>query len=141
MATIQRTVPRILAALALAVDAVVHGRLAGQYDAVTAAGAVSEGALFRAEAVAAALAALLVLLWRHRLGDVLAWGVALAGLAAVLLYRYVDVGAFGPLPDMYEPIWSADKITAAWSQAVAALALTVLLVRPAPNGGGWRRTG
>ncbi|WP_232248534.1 hypothetical protein [Streptacidiphilus rugosus] len=54
---------RIAAAAGLAVDAAVHARLAGQYDLVTAT--ISEGILFRAEAAAAALAVVLVLLWRH----------------------------------------------------------------------------
>ncbi|MDH6577856.1 hypothetical protein [Kitasatospora sp. MAP5-34] len=120
-----RGVLRVLAAAGLAVDAAVHARLAGQYDAVTAS--VSEGDLFRVEAAAASLAVLLVLLWRHRIGDAFAWLVAAGGLAALLLYRYVDVGAHGPLPDMYEPVWSTDKLTAVWAQAVAVLALTALL--------------
>ncbi|MFI6849322.1 hypothetical protein OG535_37285 [Kitasatospora sp. NBC_00085] len=119
---------RLLAAAGLAVDAAVHARLAGQYDAVTAD--ISQGTLFRAEAAAASLAVVLVLLWRHRVGDAFAWLTAAAGLAAILLYRYVDVGAHGPLPNMYEPIWSTDKTTAAWAQAVAVAALTVLLLRP-----------
>ncbi|WP_208615588.1 hypothetical protein [Streptomyces rubellomurinus] len=116
----------MVAAAGLAVDVAVHARLADQYDAVKAT--VSEGTLFRAEAAAASLAVLLVLLWRHRIGDAFAWLVAIAGLAALLLYRYVDVGAHGPLPNMYEPIWSTDKTTAAWAQTAAAGALTPLLL-------------
>ncbi|AUY47651.1 hypothetical protein [Streptomyces sp. CB01881] len=126
---------RLLAAAGLAVDAAVHARLAGQYDAVTAT--ISQGTLFRVEAAAASLAVLLVLLWRHRIGDAFAWLTAAAGLAAILLYRYVDVGALGPLPNMYEPIWSHDKTTSAWAQAVAVAALTVLLIRH----GRWRGPG
>ncbi|MFC1436279.1 hypothetical protein ACEZDB_37160 [Streptacidiphilus sp. N1-3] len=120
-----RTILRLLAALGLAVDAAVHARLAGQYDAVTAS--VSEGTLFRVEAGAAALAVVLVLAWRRLPGDLFALLTALAGLAAILVYRYVDVGAFGPLPDMYEPIWSTDKVWALAGQALAAVALLPLV--------------
>ena len=121
-----RTILRILAALGLAVDAGIHAKLAGQYDAVTAS--ISEGTLFRVEAGAAALAVVLVLAWRKRPGDLFAVLTALAGLAAILVYRYVDLGAFGPLPDMYEPIWSSDKTWALIGQAVAVLTLVPLLI-------------
>jgi hypothetical protein len=121
-----RIILRILAALGLAVDAGIHAKLAGQYDAISAS--ISEGTLFRVEAGAAALAVVLVLAWRKRPGDLFAALTALAGLAAILVYRYVDLGAFGPLPDMYEPIWSSDKTWALIGQAVAVLALVPLLV-------------
>ncbi|MFJ7281020.1 hypothetical protein [Kitasatospora sp. NPDC098663] len=127
--TLAHALLRLVAAAGLVVDTVIHARLAGHYDAV--AKTVSEGDLFRAEAGAAALAALLVLLWRRRAGDIFALAVAAAGLAAILLYRYADIGALGPLPDMYEPVWSTDKATAAWAQGIALLALAVLLIRPA----------
>ncbi|WP_254552170.1 hypothetical protein [Kitasatospora sp. MMS16-BH015] len=117
-----------MAAVGLAVDAGVHTHLAHRYDAVSAS--ISQGALFSIEAGAAALAVVLVLAWRRRIGDLFAWLVAVGGLAALLLYRYVDVGAHGPLPDMYEPIWFTDKSLTAWAQGAAALALTVLLVLP-----------
>ncbi|MFJ9606031.1 hypothetical protein ACIRS1_06685 [Kitasatospora sp. NPDC101176] len=116
---------RLVAAAGLAVDAAVHARLADQYDAVSAS--ISQGTLFRIEAGAAALAVLLVLLWRHRAGDLYALVVAAAGLAALLLYRYVDVGELGPLPNMYEPVWFTDKTLTAWAQAAAVLALATLL--------------
>ncbi|PYC70171.1 hypothetical protein C7C46_27580 [Streptomyces tateyamensis] len=125
--TITRALLRLVAATALAVDAAFHARLAEQYD--TVASTISEGDLFRAEAAAAALAAVLVLAWRRRVGDVFGLVVAAAGLAAILLYRYVDLGALGPLPDMYEPIWSPDKTVAALAQTIALAALLLLLVR------------
>jgi hypothetical protein len=126
-----RLILRIAAAAGLAVDAAVHARLAGQYDAVTAT--VSQGTLFRAEAAAAALGVVLVLIWRRRPGDLFAWLTALVGIAAILLYRYVDVGTLGPLPNMYEPIWSTDKIWALAGQILAVLALVPVLLQ--------RRTG
>ncbi|MCX4750421.1 hypothetical protein OG455_33765 [Kitasatospora sp. NBC_01287] len=124
---------RLLAAAGLAVDAAIHLHLADRYDPVSAS--ISQGTLFRAEGAAAGLAVLLVLFWRHRIGDAFAWLVAVAGLAALLLYRYVDVGAHGPLPNMYEPIWYADKTRVVWAQAIAAVALTPLLLRPRRRGG------
>ncbi|MFG2491616.1 hypothetical protein ACGFSD_11240 [Streptomyces caniferus] len=123
---IARGVARLLAAAGLALDAYVHARLAGRYDEVTAT--ISQGMLFRIEAALAALAALLVLVWRRPAADTFAWLVATGGLALLLLYTYVDIGAPGPLPDMYEPDWSADKRLAALAQAVAVLATVFLLL-------------
>ncbi|MGI5260949.1 hypothetical protein [Streptomyces angustmyceticus] len=123
---IVRDAARLLAAAGLALDASVHARLAGRYDAVTAA--IGQGMLFRVEAALAALAALFVLVWRRPAGDTFAWLVATGGLALLLLYTYADIGAPGPLPDMYEPQWSADKKLAALGQAVAVLATGFLLL-------------
>ncbi len=129
VATAARLLLRCAAAVGLAVDAAVHAKLAGQYDAVAAG--ISQGALFRIEAGAAALAVLLVLFWRRRAGDLFGWLTAAAGLAAILVYRYWNVGAFGPFPDMYEPVWFADKVWALLGQILAVLALTPLLLFPA----------
>ncbi|MGA5822900.1 hypothetical protein ACPC54_34190 [Kitasatospora sp. NPDC094028] len=117
---------RLVAVAGLAIDAAVHARLADRYDAI--GDSLSQGTLFRLESAAASLAALLVLLWRHRGGDVFAWSVAASALGALLLYRYVDVGAIGPLPNMYEPVWFAEKTLAAWAEGVATAALTALLL-------------
>ncbi|MFE5587015.1 hypothetical protein [Kitasatospora sp. NPDC056531] len=117
---------RLLAAAGLAVDAAVHARLADQYDAV--GDSITQGTLFRAEAAAASLAVVLLILWRHRSGDLFAWAVAASGLGALLLYHYVDVGALGPLPNMYEPFWFGDKTLAARAEGTAVVALTVLLL-------------
>ncbi|MEZ0089178.1 hypothetical protein [Streptacidiphilus sp. EB129] len=117
---------RVAAAAGLAVDAAVHASLAGRYDLVSAT--VSQGDLFRIEAGAAALAALLVLLWRRPVGDLFGWLTAGAGIAALLVYRYDDLGAFGPFPNMYEPIWYTDKVRALAGQALALVALTPLLI-------------
>ncbi|WP_327071106.1 hypothetical protein [Kitasatospora sp. NBC_01302] len=117
-----------MAAAGLAVDAAVHARPAGQYDTVSAT--VGEGDLFRAAAAAAVLSALLVLRRRRRPGDIVALLVAAAGLAAILVHRRTGIGAIGPLPNMYEPIWSSDKAAAAWAQGIAILALSVLVAWP-----------
>ena len=117
---------RLVAAAGLAYDAYAHFDLAGAFDANTAA--ISQGTLFRAEAVIAAIAALLVLLTRSRAAAALAVLVAGSALVAVLLYRYVDPGSLGPLPDMYEPTWYPEKTLSAVAEAAAFLAAGVLLL-------------
>ncbi|WP_308376596.1 hypothetical protein [Streptomyces sp. ISL-99] len=107
-------------------DAYVHAHLADRYDAVSAT--ISQGTLFRIEAALAALAALLVLVWRRAPADAFAWLVAAGGLAALLVYRYVDVGELGPLPNMYEPIWFSDKNIVVAAQALTIAAATGLLL-------------
>lgn len=117
---------RLLAAAGLAVDAYVHADLAGQYDPVKAT--ISQGDLFRIEAALSALAALLVLAWRRLPADVFGWLVAAGGFALIMIYRYVDVGKFGPIPDMYEPVWFTEKWVAAIAQLVTVAAAGVLIV-------------
>ncbi|MFF2846862.1 hypothetical protein ACFVT5_11070 [Streptomyces sp. NPDC058001] len=119
-------VTRIVAAAALAVDAYYHAHLAPQYDGVSAS--ISQGDLFRIEAALAALAALLVLVWRRLPADVYAWLVAAGGLALLLIYRYMDVGKLGPIPNMYEPSWYTEKWITAVAQAVAVVAMTALIL-------------
>lgn len=121
-----RAVARLLAAAGLTADAYFHVRLAERYDAVSAT--LSQGALFRIEAATAALAALLLLVRRHPLADAFAWTVAAGGLAALLLYRYVDIGELGPLPNMYEPAWFTDKNLVVIAQVLTLLATSVLLL-------------
>ncbi|MFF7158037.1 hypothetical protein ACIOC1_01565 [Streptomyces sp. NPDC088197] len=117
---------RLVAAAGLAVDAYVHAKLADQYDAVSAD--ISQGTLFRIEAGMASFAALLILVWRRPLSAALAWLVAAGGLFALMLYRYVNVGAHGPFPNMYEPVWFYDKKLAVWSQIVTIVMATGLLI-------------
>jgi hypothetical protein len=129
---------RLVAAAGLAYDAYVHFDLAGAFDTNTAV--ISQGTLFRTEAVIAAIVALLVLLTRSRAVAALAVLVAGSALAAVLLYRYVDLGPLGPLPDMYEPVWYPEKTLSAIAEAAAFLAAGMLLLlrtmmsrRPSPR--------
>jgi hypothetical protein len=121
-----RFAARLIGAAALAVDAYFHAKLADQYDLVQKS--ISEGDLFRIEAGLASLAALLLLIWHHPLSEGFAWLVAAGGLAAVLVYRYIDVGTLGPLPNMYEPLWFHDKRLSALSQLVALVMATFLLL-------------
>jgi hypothetical protein len=120
-----RLILRLIAAVGLAIDAGIHAKLAPQYDAVTAH--ISQGTLFRIEAGVASLAVVLVLAWRRRAGDLFGLLTAAAGLAALLVYRYVDVGTLGPLPNMYEPVWFTDKVWAVIGQAMAIVSLLALL--------------
>ena len=110
----------VVTAAGLAYDAKVHLHLAGGYDAI--GDTITQGALFRVEAVAALLAAVLVLVVDHRLAWATAAMTGLAGVAAVLLYRYVDVGAIGPIPNMYEPAWYPEKLNSLYAEAVVAVA-------------------
>jgi hypothetical protein len=130
-----RATHRLLAlvvAAGLGVDAYVHWHLAPGFDGVqgVASPHISQGGLFRLEAAMALIAMLLVLLTRHRLGAVVAFLIAAGGLGAVLVYGYVDVGGFGPLPDMYDPIWYPEKTISAMAEAVAAVGALALLILP-----------
>ena len=118
---------RLLTAAALAIDAYIHADLASAYDPVGAH--VSQGTLFRIEAGLSAFAALVIIVIAIRTTWA-ACAVILAGaLGALLLYRYVDVGALGPLPNMYEPVWFPEKTAAAFAEAAGTLtALAGLLI-------------
>lgn len=126
---------RILTTAALGVDAVIHFQLAPGYQAAAPDG-IGQGNLFITEAVAAVIAALYVLLRGSRPAWLLALAVAAGGLAALLLYRYVDLPAFGPFPAMYEPVWYPEKTLTAWAEAagvlLAAAALTLHRQIPLP---------
>lgn len=117
---------RLVTAAGLAYQSYVHFDLADTYDAV-ASDLVSQGDLFRVEAVSAALAAVLVLTIRRWWSALLAAAVAGGGFAAVVLYRYVDVGAVLGLPNMYEPKWYGEKTWSAVAEAVAALTALALV--------------
>ena len=111
---------RVLVAAGLAVSAYVHADLAPVYDGIRAS--ISQGDLFRIDAAAASLAALVVLVVGRRTGFALAFVVAASSLGAILLYRYVNVGPLGPLPNMYEPAWFTEKSIAAIAEAAATVA-------------------
>jgi hypothetical protein len=111
---------RVVTAVALLVDAVVHLQLASRYDA-NSAGALSQGDLFRMEAVAAVVAAALLVATTGWAAWLLAVAVAGSALGAVLLYGYADIGPVGPIPDMYERVWYGQKVVAAAAEAVGTL--------------------
>ncbi|AIA01196.1 hypothetical protein [Streptomyces noursei] len=129
--TVTRVLLQLVTAAALAVNAYVHADLASVYDRVGQQ--ISQGTLFRLEAAVASLAALLVLLFgRRRLVWAFAFLVSVSAVGAVLLYRYVNVGTLGPLPNMYEPVWWPSKSASAIAEAVGAVAALggLLITRP-----------
>jgi hypothetical protein len=108
-------------ALLLAIDAYVHLHDAHFYD-FAAAPTLSEGHLFRAQAVTAVVVAVALLVRPHPVVWAVAVLVAASAVGAVLLYTYVDVGALGPLPDLYEPTWAVPgKLASAVSEGLATL--------------------
>jgi hypothetical protein len=137
-----RAVLTVLVVVGLAVDAYVHFHLASAFKH-NKTSTLSETDLFRAEAVAAIVAALALLLRPRRYTAAFAFLVAAAGTVAVIVYRYVDIGAFGPIPNMYDPYWAPAEKT--WSlvaevvAALAALALLAMFYRPAGSVAATRR--
>jgi len=116
---------RVLVATAFGIDAFVHATNASIYDSPHG-GLVTEGSLFRAEAAVAGLVALLILVRASRSTWALGLGVAASALGAVVLYRYVDVGAIGPIPDLYEPTWHVPgKLLSAYAEGAAVLVSVV----------------
>ena len=112
---------RLATAAALAIDSYVHADLI-DLSAHNRSDGLSQGDLFRIEAAVSALAALLVLglPWARRLVWALAFVVAASALAGVMIYASYDLGAIGPIPDMYEPSWYGEKTLSAVAEAVAA---------------------
>lgn len=111
---------RVSTAVALFIDAGVHVHLAPGYQAGNPAG-IGQGNLFLLEAAAAVLAALYVLLRGSRAAFAAAVIVALSAFAAVVLYRYLNIPAFGPFPAMYEPVWFFEKSLSAVAEAAGAI--------------------
>lgn len=117
---------RAVAAAGLLVSAYVHLDLAVTYDGIGEQ--LTVGDLFRAQGVGALLAALGLLLVRRWWTAALAVAVALGSTAAVVLTVYVRVPPVGPLPELYEPVWYADKSVSAVATGVSAAAGAALLV-------------
>jgi peptidoglycan/LPS O-acetylase OafA/YrhL len=132
-----RSVPVLLARLvavsALVVVAAVHLRLAPGYALIGEQ--VTQGDLFRAQALACGLVAIALLLRPRRPVWFAAAAVALASLVAVVLTTYVAVPAVGPFPRVFEPVWYGEKVLAAVAAAAGlAAALLGTLRSRAPDG-------
>ena len=125
--TAVRTVLVLIVVAGLAIDAYVHLDLASTYDVVKTS-TLSQGDLFRVEAALAIVAGLALLIRPRRYTAWFAFLVSAGGVAAVLVYRWVDVGKLGPLPNMYEPYWYGEKTLSLVAEAIAAAAAAVLLV-------------
>jgi hypothetical protein len=119
---------RLLTALALFIDAGVHLFLAPGYQNAQP-GTISQGTLFLLEAAVALLAGIFVLLRGSRAAYAVALLVALSAFAAVMLYRYVDVPASGPIPAMYDPVWFFSKTLSAVAEGAGALLAAAGLAR------------
>jgi uncharacterized membrane protein YagU involved in acid resistance len=111
----------------LAIDAYTHLDLASGYQ-FNRTSTVSEETLFRVESIFAIVAAVAVVLRANIWTALVAIAVAGGGLALLLVYRYVNVGTVGPVPNMYEPLWFAEKSWSAIGEALAVVAAVVLLV-------------
>lgn len=123
-----------LLAVALIVNAVIHLRLAAPFDAV-AGTIVTQGDLFRVQAVANLVAIAVVLIARRRWADALALVIAAGGAALIVVTALVplDLTAIG-LPYLFEPAYYPDKTYALVAQLVAVAAATALILlrrRPA----------
>ncbi len=114
---------RALAVLGLAADVYVHLKLAPVFDQLGTQ--ITQGALFRVEAALAAAAGLYLALRDSRRAWLLAGLIAIAGVVAILVTRWVALPALGPLPAMYDPTWSTDKVLVTAGMLMTALAWPV----------------
>jgi hypothetical protein len=110
---------RLVVVACLAIDAYVHLVQAHNYDPIKAS--ISQGTLFRYEATAAIVAGALLLITGRTFAWIVAFLVLAAGFAAVMVYQYVDIGAFGPFPEMYDPYWTFQKGMSAVAEGTGAL--------------------
>ena len=111
----------VATAVLLGIDAYVHLHDAHFYDSAASA-TISEGNLFRVQAIVAVVVAVALLVRPHPVVWAVAVLVTASAVGAVLLYTYVDVGALGPLPDLYEPTWvPAGKLASAVAEGLGTL--------------------
>jgi hypothetical protein len=111
----------VATAVLLGIDAYVHLHDAHFYDSL-ASSSLSEGTLFRIQAIVAVVVAVALLVRPHPVVWAVAVLVTASAVGAVLLYTYVDVGALGPLPDLYEPSWvPAGKLASAVAEGLGTL--------------------
>ncbi|HEU5034989.1 MAG TPA: hypothetical protein VFT62_09570 [Mycobacteriales bacterium] len=134
---------RVLAVAGLGISAYVHLHLASRYPYP---GTITGTQLFDIQGAVAAAVGLALLVTGNRWVWRVAFLVGAASLGAVLLYRYVDVGALGPLPNMNDGTWQpTEKVVS--TVAEGAVVLFTLLheavrrlagrVAHAPRGAGW----
>ena len=119
---------RVLTALALFIDAGVHILLAPGYQAANPGG-IGQGNLFLLESAAAIVVAVYVLVRGSKPAYAMALVVALSAFAAVVVYRYVDIPAFGPFPAMYEPVWFFEKTLSAVAEGIGAVLAAIGMAR------------
>ena len=111
----------VATAVLLGIDACVHLHDAHFYDSL-ASSSLSEGTLFRIQAIVAVVVAVALLIRPHPVVWAVAVLVTASAAGAVLLYTYVDVGALGRLPDLYEPTWALPgKLASAVAEGLGTL--------------------
>jgi hypothetical protein len=93
---------RVLAGVALAVSGYVHLHLAHRYGYP---GTITGEQLFIAQGVTALVLAVAIVVSGNRWLWAAGAALGLASFVAVMVYRYADIGAIGPLPDMYDATW------------------------------------
>src|SRR5690606_3648622 len=130
---------RLAVVLCLGVYAWVHLRVAPDMQ-VAAPGGLGGGTLFRVQAAAAVLAAVLLLVTGSRVPYAVAGLVALSALGAVLRYSLVNVPALGPVPSMYDPTWSPDKVVSAVAEGLGVVLAGVGLALTSRRRGEGRAT-
>jgi len=120
---------RLLGAGALAISSYVHLHLADHYTSL--GDTITMGDLFYAEGAIAAAVGLWVLVTGGRWAWVATLLVAAASFGAVMLYRYVNVGSIGPIPNMYDPSWlpSPDKGMSAVAEGAGVVIAALALLR------------
>lgn len=117
---------RIITAAALAGSGYLHLHLAARYAPIRTS-TLSQQDVFVLQAVLAFVVAGLLLLWGRRPAVIAALLLGAGTLAAILTYRYVNVGTLGPLPDMYEPIWYTQKTVTVYLDALTTVGAIALL--------------
>ena len=120
-AVVVERVLSVVTAVLLGVDAYVHLHDASQYDSFRSS-VMSEGTLFRIQGIVAIVVAIALLIRPHVVTWILSLLVSASAAVAVVLYTYVNVGALGPLPNLYENTWSPPgKVGSAVAETAAAL--------------------
>lgn len=119
---------RLLGAAALAISSYVH--LHGAHFYKTLGDSITQADLFYVQGAVAALVALWVLVTGNRWAWVAVALVGAASFAAVMTYRYVNVGSIGPIPNMYEPTWQTNqKLLSAYAEAASVVIAAAALLR------------
>ena len=110
-------------AVTLALDGYIHATTAALHDPVHG-GVLTAGNLFRFETAVRVLLVVLLLIRPARWSFVAALVATATALGIVLLYRYVNVGPIGPIPNLYEPSWQVPGKVASASAEVIAIVLS-----------------
>ena len=122
----------LLAVVGLAIDAYVHFDVAHNYDA-NATTTMSQGDLFRIEAVAAIVVAVLIIALPRWFTAALATLVALVAAVAVLYSVYNNIPSIGPAPKIYAEPWYGEKTLSFIAEVVAFVAAGALALVSRPR--------